>query len=519
MRTARIFPTWLIASVTMMACVLVGFEPGCRAQTTAPSPTKPRSIAAAPTEIWATAWRSVPKDEPLLVEMVRLEGSFVPGQPNRAPDPISLALRTKSLPKGRAGVLWWRYANSLFAYDGDFAKGGVASPWADAASIELKKEWEPWLEAFERAGGRIDVLVGDCEQISKFTNWSISSNDVATLMSDARALKPYRGAPPLRTLLGDADTSKVKEAPQRNDYLAWNLALGRITAAAMNDAVFRPTVLQFPRVVGSNYDGMRMTDRPAPDLNGHQQPQDSIVGTHASPSCYGRIEQIATAWYIDEADPTRLARTGRDRVTKDPWNAFLLDVQLARACRRSAPSVPLAPWIAQPAWTGDRGEVPYPSDRRMWDEMVRHIALCGTEFFHYWNPPEVLGSRVDIGFQQRIADQCSRRLAGVLRDINTQLNAQSIGPVQQLITTEPLSYRATTVTTGARRGDGKYVWRTSARPGVNALQDVKTGARVALDEGTCGRWDITDTATPPSYRPWSGSAGDTKRGTSDSNAK
>jgi hypothetical protein len=446
-------------------------------------------------DIWVTAWRRVPPGQDLLVEMVRLEGEFVPGRPNRPPAPADIARRTQLAPKGRASILWWRYANSLFAYEADALDRGVASPWVDGAISQLKGEWEPWLDEFRRAGGRLDVLVGDCEQIAKFRSWNIPPSDIPRIVSDPRAQRPYLGVEPLASLVGTLDPAKVKNATPGGDYLVWNRVMGRLNAAAMDRAIFQPACARFPSLVGSNYLGMRTVDRPAPDLNGHLQPEDCIVGTHAAPSCYGQIEQVATSAFIDEADPTKVSRSGRDRLPKSPWTSFLLDVQLARSCVRSAPDVPLAPWIAQASWTGDRGEVPYPSDRRVWDEMVRHLSLCRTEFFHYWNPPEVFGPAADSAMQQRIADQCSMRLINVLRDVN----GQTLGRVEQAITSEPLSLRAEIVTSGARRIDGKYVWRTSVKPGIVALRDAKTGSTIQLAGGELGRWDVTTTVEAPRY--------------------
>ncbi|MFM7260866.1 MAG: hypothetical protein ACKO3W_09725 [bacterium] len=446
-------------------------------------------------DIWVTAWRRVPPGQDLLVEMVRLEGEFVPGRPNRPPEPADIARRTQLAPPGRASILWWRFANSLFAYEADALDRGVASPWVDGAIAQLKGEWEPWLDEFRRAGGRLDVLVGDCEQNARFRNWNIPQSDIRRIMDDPRAQRPYLGVEPLSSMLGTLDPTRVKNAAPGGDYLVWNQAMGRLNAAAMDRAIFQPALARFPALVGSNYDGARTRNKPAPDLNGHLQPEDCIVGTHAAPSCYGRIEQVSTGAFIDPNDPTRVVRQGTERLAKSPWTSFLLDVQLARSCVRSAPDVPLAPWIAQAAWTGDRGEVPYPSDRRVWDEMVRHLSLCRTEFFHYWNPPEVFGPAADSAMQQRIAEQCSMRLLNVLRDINTQ----TLGRVDRASTTGPLSLRAEIVTSGARRIDGKYVWRTSVKPGVVTLREVGTGATVHLAAGELGRWDITADEKAPRY--------------------
>ena len=511
--------TSLIALVSLVSVLPVAPSESACAETVvvAGMPASLQDQAKRAPDVWVTAWRRVPPGQDLLVEMVRLEGEFVPGRPNRPPAAADIARRTQLAPPGRASILWWRYANSLFAYEADALDRGVASPWVDGAISQLKGEWEPWLDEFRRAGGRLDVLVGDCEQIAKFRSWNIPSSDISRIVSDPRAQRPYLGVEPLASLVGTLDPAKVKNATPGGEYLVWNRVMGRLNAAAMDRAIFQPARTRFPELVGSNYLGMRTVDRPAPDLNGHLQPEDSIVGTHAAPSCYGQIEQVATSAFIDEADPTRVSRSGSDRLVKSPWTSFLLDVQLARSCVRGAPDVPLAPWIAQASWTGDRGEVPYPTDRRAWDEMVRHLSLCRTEFFHSWNPPEVFGPAADSAMQQRIAEQCSMRLIQVLRDVN----GQTLGRVKQAITTEPLSLRAEIVTSGARRIDGKYVWRTSVKPGIVALRDARTGATVQLAAGELGRWDVTKTADAPRYEvalraPGSPAAGGSASGGSPS---
>jgi hypothetical protein len=54
------------------------------------------------------------------------------------------------------------------------------------------------------------------------------------------------------------------------------------------------------------------------------------------------------------------------------------------------------------------------------------------------------------------------------------------------------------VTTGARRVDGRWIWRTTARPGFNAVRNIDTGAVLTLTSGV-GRWDLTETAEMPRY--------------------
>jgi len=232
--------TSLIALVSLMsllpvapaalACAEVGID--------AEMPADLQDQAKRAPDVWVTAWRRVPPGQDLLVEMVRLEGEFVPGRPNRPPAAADIARRTRLAPPGRASILWWRYANSLFAYEADMLDRGVASPWVDGAILQLKSEWEPWLDEFHRAGGRLDVLVGDCEQIAKFRSWNIPASNIPRIVSDPRAQRPYLGVEPLASLIGTLDLAKVKNATPGGDYLVWNRAMGRLNAAAMDRAIF-----------------------------------------------------------------------------------------------------------------------------------------------------------------------------------------------------------------------------------------------------------------------------------------
>lgn len=454
-------------------------------------------------EIYGLSWRSVPRNCNLLTQMIRLEGHFHPGFQTSSlvslPNPATIAAQTRTMPPGRAAIQWWRYSNSLFYPDP--LSGPIAPtpafplPWDTNAVNAVIAEWNTWLLQFRNAGGRLDVLVGDCERWGMFSSWSLSNTQIQRIVTDPRANTSYYSSPPLTKLLEGTNISMVKSFAQTTDYLRWDRAMGTLTAAAMKKAVWDPAVAAFPNLKGSNYSGMRMLDNPAPDLNGHPMFSDNIVGTAASPVAYGELECITTAWFVDPNDPTKLSKTGTKRLERTPWHAFLVDVQKARACKRSAPSVPLQPWIAFQGWRGRiAGLVPYPTDQRYHDEMVRHLALLGAEVFLYWNP-ESNGADRDINWSETERTAGAVRLNGVLADLNTRLD----GVVFATATTAAVRLDSQLLTSGAQRRDGKWIWRTTVSPEVRRLRDLATNGVAALDSTGTGRWDVTDTANPPRY--------------------
>jgi hypothetical protein len=454
-------------------------------------------------EIYCLSWRSVPRTCNLLTQMIRLEGHFHPGFQTSSlvslPNPATIAAQTKTMPPGRAAIQWWRYSNSLFYPDPLSGPAAPAPafplPWDTNAVNAVTAEWNNWLQQFKNAGGRLDVLVGDCERWGMFSSWSLTNAQIQRIASDTRANQPYYSSPALTKLLDGTNVSMVKSFTQTTDYAKWDCAMGTLTAAAMKKSVWDPAAALFPGLRGSNYAGMQTTTNPAFDLNGHPILANNIVGTAASPVAYGEMEHIATAWFIDPSDSTKLSKTGTKKLDRTPWNAFLLDVQKGRACKRNAPNIPLQPWIAFQGWRGRiAGFVPYPSDLRYHDEMVRHFALLGTEVFLYWNP-ESNGVDSDINWTETERTAGATRLNGVLADLNSRLD----GVVFAAATTEPLRLDSVVVTSGAQRRDGKWIWRTTVSPEVRRLRNLTTNAVVSLDATGVGRWDVTDTSTAPRY--------------------
>lgn len=492
----------LVFVVLLQSCIAAEPPGALRTQASTVPCSKPVHAPASPVhaEIWCSSWSRVPADCGFITPMMFLPGSLGPNHATpMGSSAVDLARRSRSLPVGRVAIQWWRYSNSLFAPNGTNwlpDRSDVAPhPWDLSAVRAVAREWSAWLRDYKFAGGRLDLLVGDCERWSIFSNWGMQRRDVDRIASDSRANVAMFGEPPLRSLLGSTVIGKVNAPDQSGDYLKWNQAIGTLTAGAMREAIWSPAVAHFPALKGSNYGGVVMTDRPAPDLNGHAQPHSNVFGTAAAPVAYGQVECASTAWFIDSQDPTRLSKNGFARLERTPWCSFVMDQQLGRACKRSDLPRPLQPWIAMTAWTGVHpGTVCYSVDPRYHDEMVRHYALLGTEVFLFWNPEAAtVGAGAMWTSEER--DRAARRLNAVLSEVNLH----SKGVVQRPVTTEPIAFDTPIVTTGAQRSDGLWLWRTTVRDDVTELRDARTGVRVNIDAGCVGRWDVTETCDPPAY--------------------
>ncbi len=508
----------LIAVTAAVCSALLGVAGGLernappvavRSKTTVPplaKTEKAKTERAAPIrEIWASTWKPVPASCGMLTPMMFLEGEFSVLRRSALPDPSAFAARSRALPPGRVAIQWWRYSNSLFAPHLDAqalsSSGSTTAthhPWDTVSAEAVAAEWRGWLADYRQAGGRLDVLVGDCERWGIFSSWSLDATSIERITRDPRMNQSIFGVPSLSLMLAGVDLGKVGSYQSTNDYIGWNQAIGTLTTAAMRQAVWAPAYAAYPAARGSNFGGMRMLHGPAPDLNGHPQSADNVFATAAAPVCYGAIDGASTAWYIDADDPTRLSKSGSVRIQRSAWFSFLLDQQMARACRRTAPEIALQPWIALQAWPGDKpDQVGYPKDKRYHDELVRHLALMGTEVFLYWNPETMPASSGGGLAPWTAADHaaCALRLNEVLREVN----ARTGGVVVSTQTRNAIRFDAALLTSGALRQDGRWVWRTTVRDDVVEVRAVRNGATIALEPNTRGRWDVTDSPVAPAY--------------------
>jgi hypothetical protein len=441
--------------------------------------------------IWVAAWGKLREPKPNITSMVTLSGDLRPGAESESVDAEELARQLKARPAGRRAILLSRYCHSFWGHRRDLIRTPdgreFAGPWADGALATVSKDWPRILAVMKYCGGAVDLLVGDFEEHGRFSTWSMTDEQMRALMRDPRWSRPCAGLEPLGSTLRELDhlePAAIKD-PKGAAFKAWNQAIFSLATAHLNRALWLPAVEQFPEIVGSNYQGVRSMDRPAPDLNGHQQPSDCIFGNAASPSLYGEIGAIASL-HIDTLDPTRISWQGDRRLPRTAWSSFLLCQQQARSCVRSAPKVPLIPWIANPGYEGDDPKNPvvgFVSDLRTYDENIRHVALLGVPTILWWR---------SSGESTPLETERIDRLVA-------EVNERGLGRIREPADVEPISFLSEVVVTGGRRHDGKWLWRVTASQEVAALREVGTGREWAPTADTLGFWVETADRTAPRW--------------------
>jgi hypothetical protein len=471
---------WLAGATVAAAASAAGQSPAPRDR----QPQQP---------IWIASWGRPGQETSNVFPMVRVAGEFSPFTDGEALDPEPIARQLERLPKGRRSVLLLRYGGTFWgvrgdAIDGDGRAPAVPTPWAERAIAEIRREWPRTLSLLKHCGADMDLLVLDFESWGCMNTWHLDAAGIDALRSDPRWGRPSFGIEPLAASLAElreVAAADIRRPGPDGPYLRWNLAMGRITAAAMAAAIWTPAREAFPSLTCSNYDGMRAMDRPSSDMNGHQQPHDNVVGNAASPSLYGELGSIVQL-FIDPSDPSRIAWSGSERLPRVPWSSFLLCTQRARACVRGAPSVPLLPWIANPSYRGDDPRnpvVPFPLDLRCYDENVRHSALLGTQTFLWW----------------RADSESSPSDTARIDALVSEINARTLGRIAEPADVEPISFLSEVVVTGGRRHDGTWVWRVTAAPGVALLRESGTGKEWAPNADTLGFWVQTAEKIAPSW--------------------
>jgi len=415
----------------------------------------------------------------------------------------AIADKFKTIAPGKRvlGTYRYHFKQSFLGSTFDTAGLGLTySPWFDDAISKVQAEWNPWIDGLVSNGVTFDYWAFDNEDaLSGFFNWSIPGlkNSIKTtnaevlraITSDARFTQSKHGITALSTQLQGVNLNVVLEGANGGNtaYLAWNNALHSLGVAGLNQALWNYTKTQIPGLRGSNYDGVITTNKPPPDLNGHQQPFSAIFGTAASPFMYGELSGILTSWSISDSDPTRLVvGSGGQQLPLSAWTAFVVDQQETRSCKRSSPSTPLQPWINGLGYTNSK----YNLDRRYYYENITHTFLLGAEIFYLWNGGD--GGLTDA---ERTAHGIT--LNSHIASLNTLLGGKV--PQSSSSSTTAISYRDLYVTTGAKLHDFKYIWRTTFNNQIIQAINNATGITYTLGGLTCGIWDTSTTDTAPSY--------------------
>ena len=450
--------------------------------------------------IWVSSWKPVWRVLPHVTPMLWLGNDLLTCTHNPSdnlPDAEQMAQTSKSIPEGRRVLLWYRYFTAFWSCPQDevrSARTGLSyyGPWSDAAMAMVEEEWSSWLLRYQRCGGKLDYLIGDCEDWGKNTNWGLKPDQLSAIQGDPRFRQAKYGLEPLSETLKGVNLDLVLDPAKSSQYLGWNLQISRMSAAEMNRSVWDPALKLFPKLQGANYGGLRDVVQPAPDPNGHPQPLDNVFGTSPSPVAYGSLLQASTSCSIDPANPTRLIRGAGNRLPQDAWGSFLIDQQQGRAARRGMPDRPLMPWIASRTYPGDDGHsTGYPKDPRYYIENIIHYALLGTEVFLWWNP--VSGGNTPaldaVKGMQELAEEMER--------VMVLVNEQSGGVIERTIDASPLQFSAPFVMTGAECRNGSKLWRVTFRPDIRSYRRPDTGEVRTLPPDSVGDWIRTTTIQAP----------------------
>ncbi len=455
--------------------------------------------------VWAAAWSGVPADLKNVHTMAWLRdgGKFFNADDASGLPPLDDVVRDlKALPRGRRVVFLWHYGNGLYTHPADTfnvpADGsgrGAKGPWATNAADTMKDQWTQILRTIRSRGATIDSVVIDNEEMGKFSSWAISGKTLKQIMQDERSAQAFMGTDPVRPHLSRLGDGSAGFGQNYDARTAWDSYNNKIAASLLNEAIYEPLKARFPRAKCSNYGGMVMSPAEAvPELNGHVLPLSSTVGTHSAPVLYGALGQVCDVWAIDGNDPTRLRYGFGPRIDRSAWGSMLMDVQTARAVRRSTRE-PMQPWIAPAEWDGDTpGRIGYPTDPRYHAEMVRHVAMLDVDNFLYFNPAPAFGKGSAKEVEQRQA-RAARDLDVLFDEINKSIE----GCTDSVLIKDRLKWNTKVVVSALPQRSGGMLLRITVAPGVSSVT-LGGGQVVDFPAGTVGKWVNWAGRTVPEVR-------------------
>jgi hypothetical protein len=314
------------------------------------------------------------------------------------------------------------------------------------------------MQAFVAAGGQLDRVEFDYE--GGLSTWSMNAANLRAIIADPRSASLEADMAPWH--LADA----LWHQPAR---LRFNALMARNIARAMQEAEFGVVKRHFPDATGSNYSNTVMTEaQVAPDLNGHDQYGYEIVGTHNTWPFYGWMNQLQNWLQPGVTEP----------YGAQPMSVLRWHVKVARSMRRSAPDIPIRPWIGFKAWVQDTvgpihlGNTPY------YDELIYHLALTGADDFLYFRPSGRYGNA-------SVSDDI------VLASLLDELDLRGVSRACTPVSLEELPWNASVVASGMQTGAGAVLWRITVPEGedeVHVIRDATVIATLQVAPGKAGAW-------------------------------
>lgn len=262
-------------------------------------------------------------------------------------------------------------------------------------------------------------------------------------------------------------------------FVNWSAVVQGISSQFLHRAFYVPANRHYPKVKVSNYDDRMIAKEQAlPELTRIPEYSLSSFGTHQSDHFYGHLGDLR---HRDVLQPDGTFKKFGTR----PFAALLLECNQIRAGLRSARRA-WQPWIPRKNW----GVIPDPKqvtfyafqNSDMYNEVIYHLALSGTEDFLYWNSFPTIG---DPMADDLLVDQ-----------LLTELNQKFASQIRQPVTPDKIPWSSTAVVSGTQLGNDSILWRASVPEGTLQVKiqrlDVVTQALISeqiIDlNGTVGTW-------------------------------
>jgi hypothetical protein len=215
----------------------------------------------------------------------------------------------------------------------------------------------------------------------------------------------------------------------------------------------------------------------------HEVQPLGIVGDAASPVIFTGNPNNVQDFGILASDTTRIVLKGTPGFatvagfTGDSWNHFLIGVQNIRSVKRQNYQRPIRPWVAAINFNNTNTIwLQNASNTKLYYEMIRHIALTGTELFYYSSLNDT-------------SNFYTEKLDNVLNEINQQIG----GYRNNSLVTAKLSFLDLYVISGVQSNTNTFKWRVTPKPGTSIYYQ---GNLLSLDTDN-GVWLTTDTQSVP----------------------
>ena len=426
---------------------------------------------------------------------------------SRFPSTISKLLE---LPEGKRAIYLRRYNQGpVLENTQDRYPSGRQIPWAENDITLLQNDWSIIANAMKNANAIPDLIIGDLEQ-NPFSFFSIGGNTayLNEITGDARISQPwytdisfenyytFNGQFPLSYTEIYSNTYH----PQLNtQYLRWDTAMKALFDTLINESLYKISKNIFgDNIKFSNYASKLVSiNNYYYNQDGHPEYRQTYSGDGMSPVLYAGW-RFANIYGVYNLDPTRLVRTNFAATTEFPlsaWNQLLILINNIRAVKRSAPSIPLRPYIGTINFTGDAAynpqwKVDAASEGLYW-ESIRHFSLTGTEMLISWNESDTT--------VQLLEDHLIK-LNTTIEDINDRLGGYS----NTVGNTSSINFLADYIVSGAKIvGSTDYLWRVTPKPGLTLLDQLSNTVTVDSDGGA---WIVTNNSTVPTFTknalPW-----------------